>query len=106
MAGANVLRRSRLFRSRTLGGSAFCSRVQDLHRALEQVFKITLFDSWNQMSEIRALRDHDGSLFGCLEIGLNLIHRDTSCKRIAGLRVVNGRVDSFRVARGPGIKAT
>lgn len=101
MSGAYLLRRSRLFQSRTLGGSAFCSRAQDLHRALEQVFKIAPFDSWTQMSDIRALRDHDGGLFICLEITLNLIHRDTSCKRIAGLRVVAGTVDSFHVAGGP-----
>jgi hypothetical protein len=44
------------------------------------------------------LRHNQGYLFIWLNIGLSLIHWDTSCKRFAGLGVVTGKVDSFHVA--------
>ena len=71
------------------------------HRALEQLFKITLFDSWARLRNRLAWHYNQGYLFVCLKIGLSLIHRDTSCKRFAGLGVVTGTVDSFHVAGGP-----
>ena len=83
----------------------FSSCAEDFHGALEQLFKIALFDSWARLRNRLALHRNHGYLFVCLKIRLSLIHRDTSCKRLAELGVVTGTVKSFHLAGGPGIRA-
>ena len=78
----------------------FSSCAEDFHGALKQLFKIALFDSWARLRNRLALHRNHGYLFVCLKIRLSLIHRDTSCKRLAELGVVTGTVKSFHLAGG------